>query len=233
MSRVLAVVAILAVVGFFIFYSQSPEIVQATANQVFQPEWVGKTFSLGETIEILERPQFFPELIDDVQVALGFEEFTEDDLPQEYRNLAEEQRQADGSAIEDLEKEAITGDLTKSQIVAPTDKHEVGDGKQAKIVNTGKVASEFTKGEIIPITGKLNVPNKPAPLFYNLVVYCCGNFEDELVEKSHISTDGNGNFVYRIITTDSFPSGTYDVTISTLSADNRRLIDYTWQFFLT
>ncbi len=233
MSRVLAVIAILAVVGFFIFYSQSPEIVQATANQVFQPEWVGKTFSLGETIEILERPQFFPELIDNVQIALDFEEFTEDELPQEYRDLAEEQRQAEGTAIEEQEKESISGDLTKSQVVATTDKHEAGDGKQARIVNTGKVASEFIKGEIIPITGKLNVPNRSAPLFYNLVVYCCGNFEDELVEKSHISTDGNGNFVYKIITTNHFPSGTYDVTISTLSADNRRLIDYTWQFFLS
>jgi|GEM_PF-4407387 len=233
MSRVLAVIAILAVVGFFVFYTQSPDIVQAAAKQVFQPEWVGKTFSLGETISILERPQFFPELIDDVAIAIGFEEFTEDDLPQEYRDLAEEQRQAEGTTIEEQEKEAITGDLTKSQIVAPTDKHEAGDGKQAKIINTGKVASEFTKGEIIPITGKLNVPNRLAPLFYNLVVYCCGNFEDELVEKNHISTDGNGNFIYKIITTSNFPSGTYDVTISTLSADNRRLIEYTWQFFLS
>lgn len=233
MSRTLAVIALLAVVGFMVFYTQSPDIVQATAKQVFQPEWVGKTFSLGETIEILERPQFFPEIIDSVQVALGFEQFTEEDLPQEYRDLAEEQRVAEGSAIEELEAEAITGNLTKAQVVAVTDSHSKGDGKEAKIVNTGKIASEFTRGEIIPITGKLNVPLRAAPLFYNIVVYCCGNFDDELVEKSHIATDSNGSFIYKIITTSNFPSGTYDVTISTLSADNRRLIEYTWQFFLS
>jgi hypothetical protein len=232
LSRVLAVIAILAVVGFFIFYTQSPDIVSATKN-IIQPEWAGKKFSLGETIEVLERPQFFPDLIEDVTTTLGFEQFTDDDLPQEYRDLAEEQRIAEGKDIEELEKTAIAGQLTKAVVVANTDSHVSGDSKQAKLVNTGKVASEFTKGEIVPIIGKLNVPNREAPYFYNLVVYCCGNFEDEMLEKSHIATDSAGNFLYKIITTSVFPSGTYEVTISTLSADNRRLIEYTWEFFLS
>lgn len=226
-------IAILAVVGFFIFYTQAPDIVTAAANQAFQPEWVSKTFSLGETISILERPQYFPDLIDDVTLALGFEQFTADQLPQEYRDLAAEQRAAEGLDLEALEQESISGNLTKSQVVTQTDQHVKGDNKEAKLVNTGQVSSQFTKGEIIPIVGKLDVPLRPAPYFYNIVMYCCDNFSDEILEKSHIATDSNGAFVYKIASTQAFPSGTYDVTISTLSADNRRLIEYTWQFELT
>ncbi len=181
MSRVLAVIAILSVVGFFIFYTQSPDIVTAAANQAFQPEWIGKTFSLGETIEILERPQFFPDLIDDVTLAMGFQEFTSDDLPQEYRDLAAEQRLAEGGDLLDLEAEAISGNLTKSQVVTQTDQHVKGDSKEAKLVNTGKIASVFTRGEIIPVVGKLDVPLRPAPYFYNLIIYCCENFDDAIV----------------------------------------------------
>jgi hypothetical protein len=232
MSRVLAVIAILSIVGFFIFYTQSPDIVTAAANQAFQPEWIGKTFSLGETIEILERPQFFPELIDDVTLAMGFEQLTSDDLPQEHRDLAAEQRALEGGDLLDLEAEAISGNLTKSQVVTQTDQHVKGDSKEAKLVNTGKVASVFTRGEIIPVVGKLDVPLRPAPYFYNLIIYCCENFDDAIVQKSHIGTDSNGNFVYKIISNQDFPTGIYDVTISTLSADNRRLIELTWQFDL-
>jgi len=232
MSRVLAVIAILSVIGFFIFYTQSPDIVTAAANQAFQPEWIGKTFSLGETIEILERPQFFPDLIDDVTLAMGFQEFTSDDLPQEYRDLAAEQRAAEGGDLLDLEGQAISGNLTKSQVVTQTDQHVKGDSKEAKLVNTGKIASVFTRGEIIPVVGKLDVPLRPAPYFYNLIIYCCENFDDAIVQKSHIGTDSNGNFVYKIISNQDFPTGIYDVTISTLSADNRRLIELTWQFDL-
>lgn len=229
MSKALAVIALLAVFGFFIFYSQSPEIINATTNAI-QQEWVGKEFSLGESIKILERPQFFPELIDDVTLAMGFEQLTDDQLPQEYRDLAAEQT---GVNVTEQEQGAITGDLTKSQVVTQTDSHVKGDEKQAKIVNTGKVASEFTKGEVIPVIGKLDVPGRQAPYFYNIVMYCCNNFETEMVEKNHIATDSNGNFIYKIITTHHFPSGTYEVTISTLSADNRRLLDYKWEFFLS
>ena len=232
MSRVLAVIAILSIVGFFIFYTQSPDIVTAAANQAFQPEWIGKTFSLGETIEILERPQFFPDLIDDVTLAMGFEQFTSDDLPQEYRDLAAEQRALEGGDLLDLEAQAISGNLTKSQVVTQTDQHVKGDSKEAKLVNTGKIASVFTRGEIIPVVGKLDVPLRPAPYFYNLIIYCCENFDDAIVQKSHIGTDSNGNFVYKIISNQDFPTGIYDVTISTLSADNRRLIELTWQFDL-
>jgi len=230
MSRVLAIIAILSVVGFFIFYTQSPDVVTAAAN--FQPEWVGKTFSLGETIEILERPQFFPELVDDVTLAMGFEQFTSDDLPQEYRDLAEEQRKAEGADLLALEQEAISGNLTKAQVVIQTDQHVKGDDKEAKLVNTRQVASVFMKGEIIPIVGKLDVPLRPAPYFYNLIMYCCENFDDAILQKSHIGTDSYGNFVYKIISNSDFPIGIYDVTISTLSADNRRLIELTWQFEL-
>jgi hypothetical protein len=239
MSRLLAVTAIFLVVTFFIVYIQYPDIMQATANKAnqFQQEWVGKTFSQGETLFILERPQFFPELINDVSLRLGFEQFTEDQLPKTYRDLATEQSLAEGQSIENLEVTAIKGDLTKSQVVLQNNTvkpdREKGDGTEAKLVNTGVVASEFTKGEIIPIIGKLSVPNRTAPYFYNLVMYCCGDHENEIVEKSHIATDSNGNFIYKIITTNKFPTGTYDVTISTLSADNRRLIQYTWQFFLS
>lgn len=229
MSKALAVIAILAVVGFFIFYSQSPDIVNATTNAI-QQEWVGKKFSLGETIEILERPQFFPNLIDEATLAMGFEQFTDEQLPIEYRNLAAEQA---GVNVTEQEKGAIKGDLTKSQVVIQTASHVKGDEKQAKIVNTGKVASEFTKGEIVPVIGKLTVPNKEAPYFYNIVMYCCNNFDTEIVEKSHIATDSSGNFIYKIITTNHFPTGTYEVTVSTLSADNRRLLEYTWEFFLS
>ncbi len=232
MSRVLAVIAILSIAGFFIFYTQSPDIVNAAANQAFQPEWIGKTFSLGETIEILERPQFFPDLIDDVTLALGFQEFTSDGLPQEYRDLAAEQRAAEGGDLLDLEAQAITGNLTKSQVVIQTDQHVKGDSKEAKLVSTGKVASVFTKGEIVPVVGKLDVPLRSGILFYNIIAYCCDNNDDALFQQSHISTDSNGNFVYKIITNQDFPSGIYDVTISTLSADNRRLIELTWQFEL-
>src|SRR3972149_3912973 len=132
MSRVLAVIAILAVFGFIIFYTQSPDIVNATTN-TNQQEWVGKTFSQGESLFILERPQFFPELIDDVTLALGFEQFTDDQLPQEYRDLATEQKLAEGNFTEQ-EKDAIKGDLTKSQVVTQTDSHVKGDELQAKLV---------------------------------------------------------------------------------------------------
>jgi len=232
LSRTLAVIAILSVVGFFIFYTQSPDVVNAAANQAFQPEWIGKTFSLGETIEILERPQFFPELVDDVTLAMGFEQFTSEELPQQYRDLAEEQRKAEGADLLALEQEAISGNLTKAQVVIQTDQHVKGDDKEAKLVNTRQVASVFMKGEIIPIVGKLDVPLRPAPYFYNLIMYCCENFDDAIVQKSHIGTDSNGNFVYKIISNTDFPTGIYDVTISTLSADNRRLIELTWQFEL-
>lgn len=235
MSKALAVIALVMVFGFFFIYFQYPDLVSATTNTV-QKEWVGKTFSLGETIEILERPQFFPELIDDVALAVGFEQFTEEQLPKEYRDLAAEQR-ANELSISEQEQNAITGDLTKSQVVYENDTTKPdrtkGDGTEARLVNTGKVASEFTKGEIVPVVGKLNVPNRIAPYFYNIVVYCCGDFETEMVEKSHIASDSNGNFIYRIITTEKFPTGTYYVTVSTLSADNRRLIEYTWEFFLS
>jgi len=229
MSRALAVIAILAVVGFFVFYTQSPDIVQAAAKQVFQPEWVSKQFSLGETISILERPQFFPEIVDDIGSAIGFNIFTADELPPEYRDLAAEQQ-----ALENPPEDTVTisGNLEKEQLVATTDKHEKGDGKEAKLVNTGIVASVFTAGERVPVVGKINVPNLPPPYFYSITVYCCGQ-DKPMVNKGHISTDGQGNFLYKIITTErTFPLGIYDVIVSTLSADIRTNIDYKWQFEL-
>jgi len=226
MSRAIGALAIIGVVFVMYMFVVYDEELLALSSTV-QPEWVGKTFSLGETINILERPQLYTDIFEDVEQII-FDRFTEDELPQSYRDLAAEQAAANNPEPE----ESISGHLTTAEVVTPTDQHVKGDDKQAKIITTGKTASVFTRGEVVPVVGKLNVPNKPAPLFYNIIAYCCGNDDDALFQQAHISTDSQGNFVYKIISTTDFPIGVYDVTVSTLSADNRRLIEYTWQFEL-
>lgn len=228
MSRVLAVLALIGVIGIFIVFAQFDNL-SAVSKLDISPEWIGKKFSLGETIDILERPQFFPDIINDVSEFVALDVFTKDDLPQEYRDLAAEQEAVENPPEQNV---TISGNLQKSQIVATTDDHKKGDGKEAKLVTTREVASVFSAGEIVPVVGKINVPNLDAPYFYSIAVYCCGQ-DKPMVNKGHIGTDGHGNFIYKIITTQrDFPKGIYDVIVSTLSADLRKNIDYKWQFEL-
>jgi len=227
LSRLLAVFALILIAGVFIFFAEFDNL-SAVKVSDFAPEWVMKKYSLGETIEILERPQFFPDLVSDAALAIGFSAFTAEEVPQEYRDLAAEQKALDEPVLEGT----VEGELRTAQVIVKTDQHVEGDGLEAKLVTTNNVASIFTRGEPVPVVGKINVPNLAAPYFYSITVYCC-NQDKPMLNKGHVSTDGQGNFLYTIYTTElGFPAGIYDVIVSTLSADLRKNIDYKWQFDL-
>ena len=261
MSRLLAVFALILIGGVFIFFAQFDNISTLSISQI-TPEWVEKKFAYGETIAILERPQFFPELIADVTAYTDLNVFNVDEIPDEYKDLALQQANeienylkglgvnldifpngkipfevrnlaAEQKALENPEPErSVEGELRIAQVVAKTDQHVEGDGLEAKLVTTGIVASVFTRGEPVPVVGKINVPNLTGPYFYSITVYCC-NQDKPMLNKGHVSTDGQGNFIYTIYTNNNFPIGVYDVVVSTLSADLRKDIDYKWQFDLS
>jgi len=260
MSRLLAVLALVGVAGIFIIFAEFDNL-SAIKVSDYAPEWVSKTYSLGETIEILERPQFFPNIIQDVTAYTDLNIFSADDIPSEYKDLAIQQAKeidnylnglgvnldifpnkeipiqyrdlgAEQEALENPEPEGtVQGELQTAQVVTKTDKHVEGDGLQAKLVTTGKVASVFTRSEAVPVVGKIDVPGLTGPYFYSISVYCC-NQDNPLLNKGHVSTDGQGNFIYTIYTNSNYPLGIYDVVVSTLSADLRKDIDYKWQFEL-
>jgi len=66
MSRAIGALAIIGVVLVMYMFVVYDEELLAMSNTV-QPEWVGKTFSLGETINILERPQLHTDIFEETE----------------------------------------------------------------------------------------------------------------------------------------------------------------------
>jgi hypothetical protein len=156
-------------------------------------------------------------------------ELTEYDILKAKENLTAEEKNElqvllnkDNSQKEELEN-VMTNGISGANV---TSVHYEGLRQVAKTEIKDGVHVVY-QGDLAKIVGKIVKPID-APYFYNIDISCCD--QKEVLQKTHIGTDGDGNFLYEFPTNDNTPLGHYRVSIITTSNDGSSLIEYFYEF---
>lgn len=203
-SRPVGVVLLVVVALFLVVIMQQGKVVQSTTNIIRDV-----TEYAGVHIETYKTPEFFtPEqkaMLDKYAA-----NFYDDSPPQSYQTLAQQQQ-------------TQTTILANGTVVNATKKIE------PLYVSSSGSEQTYSAGDEIPIAGKIKLDNKPAPYWYNVVITCCGMTSFQ--SRSHVETDGQGNFGFKIRPDGHFPLGDWVVTISIIGDDNK-IVNHDYHFRL-
>jgi len=234
-----AIAIILLVVVGGIFFS----LLQSASSVTLDSAFISKTTKFGnEFIETYDIPLV---LTEDQEKALEtvIPIFFQDELPVEFQQEAERQREIIGER-----------DLIEEQQANPENPEEINEvvteenapkgvtnlsasklviNRTAGDISTGLSYLEvtdntFVRGDAVRLAGKMNL-NKPAPYFYNVIITCCQM--SSFKAMSAVQTDAQGNFVLKITTNRSYPIGEWQVDITTIG-DSSKILKHTYYFTL-
>lgn len=199
-----------------------------------------REFDLGEKITIYEMPEILTQEQKDALEKYATTEFFQSDLPDEYivkgeRDLLAEQQatpQVDPSLnvvnsngtsqtfTEQEEQNSVFENVKTSELTASR--------TSPNLIENAVQGNVHERGAIVKVAGQIEMA-KAKPYFYNVHMTCCGM--DTFRVISSAETDGQGNFIVKIVTTPKFPLGDWTVTISTIGDDNK-IIKHYYQFHL-
>ncbi len=195
-----------------------------------------REFDLGEKITIYELPEILTQEEKDALAKYATTEFFQSDLPDEFLVKGERDLLAEQQATEqaDPSLNVVNSNETTNQVyTAQEDQNEVFEGVKASELTASRTSTTLIenavqgniheRGAIVKIAGKIDM-DKAKPYFYNVHMTCCGM--DTFRVISSAETDGQGNFVVKIVTTPKFPLGDWTVTISTIGVDNKIIKHY-------
>lgn len=195
-----------------------------------------REFDLGEKITIYELPEILTQEEKDALAKYATTTFFQSDLPEEFivkgeRDLLAEQRATQQA---DPNLNVLNSNDTETQVFTEQeDQNQVFGGVKASELTASRTSSTLIenavqgniheRGAIVKIAGKIEM-EKAKPYFYNVHMTCCGM--DTFRVISSAETDGQGNFVVKIVTTPKFPLGDWTVTISTIGDDYKIIKHY-------
>ena len=195
-----------------------------------------REFDLGEKITIYETPNLLSAQEIEALEKYALLEFFQDDLPVEYLEKAEGQRDLLAEQNATVQQ---TGNLTELAIQSdqPQQAKEFTSVKTSELVasktSLGLIESQaegnvYVRGSIVKIAGKIEM-ERPKPYFYNVNITCCEMSSFRAL--SAYETDAFGNFLIKFATTTKFPLGDWTVTISTIG-DDQKIIKHFYNFKL-
>lgn len=231
---------ILLLVVVVMIFAILQEGTKVTASQIVKNV---REFDLGEKITIYETPNLLS--VEQIQAMERYAllEFFQDDLPDQYKSIAQTQNQAISGQRNLIEEQnnttQQTGNLTdlaiqseqadQSTVITNVKVSELTASKtEARLIESQAIENTYIRGSIVKIAGKIEMARSP-PYFLNVNITCCGM--DSFRAMSAFETDAQGNFLIKFATNTKFPLGDWRVTISTIGDDNK-IINHFYEFKL-